>query len=83
MALRDLLEPYSRYCDLDIDRYFLTILSNEPPIYPLQYDLLSNSQPGINYPSEHVGAFVAQNWPPGVVNDEDQAYVPWAATQVS
>ena len=47
-----------------------------------QYDLLSNSEAGINYPSEHIGAFVAQNWPPGVVNNEDQAYVPWAATQV-
>lgn len=47
-----------------------------------QYDLLSNSQPGINYPGTHIGAFVAQDWPPGVVNDEDQAYVPEAATQV-
>ena len=47
-----------------------------------QYDLLSNSQPGINYPETHIGAFVAQDWPPGVVNDEDQAYVPEAATQV-
>jgi len=46
-----------------------------------KYDLLSNSEAGINYPSEHIGAFVAQNWPPGVVNNEDQAYVPWAATQ--
>merc|ERR1712110_1325481 len=48
----------------------------------LKYDLLSNSQPGINYPGTHIGAFVAQDWPPGVVNDEDQAYVPEAATQV-
>ena len=48
----------------------------------MQYDLLSNSQPGINYPGTHIGAFVAQDWPPGVVNDEDQAYVPEAATQV-
>merc|ERR1711936_967562 len=47
----------------------------------LKYDLLSNSQPGINYPGTHIGAFVAQDWPPGVVNDEDQAYVPEAATQ--
>ena len=38
----------------------------------LKYDLLSNSDPGINYPGTHIGAFVAQNWPPGVVNDEDQ-----------
>jgi len=47
----------------------------------LKYDLLSNSQPGINYPGTHIGAFVAQNWPPGVVNDEDQAYTEDAATQ--
>ena len=38
----------------------------------LKYDLLSNSDPGINYPGTRIGAFVAQNWPPGVVNDEDQ-----------
>ena len=45
--------------------------------------LLSNSQHGINYPStKHLGAFVAQDWPPGMTNDEDQAYVPWAAKQV-
>ena len=48
-----------------------------------QYDLLSNSDPGISYPATHIAAFVAQDWPPGVVNDEDQAYVPGAATQVS
>ena len=48
-----------------------------------QYDLLSNSEPGISYPATHIAAFVAQDWPPGVVNDEDQAYVPGAATQVS
>ena len=77
MALKALLEQYSRYCEI----YFLTMLANEPSMFS-QYDLLSNSQPGINYPSDHIGAFVAQNWPPGVVNDEDQAYVPWAATQV-
>jgi len=47
----------------------------------LKYDLLSNNQPGINYPSEHIGAFVAQDWPPGVVNNEQQSYVPYAATQ--
>ena len=37
-----------------------------------QYDLLSNSDPGITYPDTHIGAFVAQNWPSGLVNDEDQ-----------
>jgi len=48
----------------------------------LKFDLLSNSQPGINYPSDnHVGAFVARDWPPGVVNGELQAYVPEAAQQ--
>jgi len=46
-----------------------------------KYDLLSNSQAGINYPGQHIGAFVAQDWPPGVVNQEDQAYVPEAASQ--
>jgi len=53
-----------------------------PPGAILKYDLLSNSQPGINYPSgPHLGAFVAQDWPPGRVNDELQAYKPDAATQ--
>jgi len=52
-----------------------------PPGAILKYDLLSESQAGINYPSEHIGAFVAQNWPPGVVNNEQQAYTPSAATR--
>ena len=49
----------------------------------LQFDLLSNSQPGINYPGDHIAAFVAQDWPPGVVNNEDQSYTPAAASQVT
>jgi len=52
-----------------------------PPGAVLKYDLLSNSEPGISYPATHIAAFVAQDWPPGVVNEEDQAYVPGAATQ--
>jgi len=52
-----------------------------PPGAILKYDLLSNSESGINYPSDHIGAFVAQDWPPGVVNNEQQAYTPSAATQ--
>ena len=47
----------------------------------LKYDLLSNSQPGINYPNEHIGAFVPQKWPAGFVNNELQEYVPEAAFQ--
>ena len=80
MALKDLLEQYSRYCSKVLTPF--RPMSNEPSLITVQYDLLSNNQPGINYPSEHIGAFVAQDWPPGMVNDEDQAYVPWAATQV-
>jgi len=47
----------------------------------LKYDLLSNSQPGINYPGGNLGAFVPQTWPAGVVNHELQEYVPEAAVQ--
>jgi len=47
----------------------------------LKYDLLSNSQPGINYPGGNLGAFVPQLWPAGVVNNELQEYVPEAAVQ--
>merc|ERR1712183_505553 len=47
----------------------------------LKYDLLSNSQPGINYPRGNLGAFVPQTWPAGVVNHELQEYVPEAAVQ--
>jgi len=46
-----------------------------------KYDLLSNSDPGISYPDTHIGAFVAQNWPSGLVNEEDQEYTEDAATQ--
>jgi len=52
-----------------------------PPGAILKYDLLSNSQPGINYPGGHLGAFVPQQWPAGVVNNELQEYVPEAAVQ--
>jgi len=47
----------------------------------LHYDLLSNSQAGLNYPDgEHLGAFVAATMdsPP---NEEKQIYVPRAAFQ--
>ena len=46
-----------------------------PPGAKLMYDLLSNNQPGINYPSDHVGAFFKQVWPEAFVNQELQAYV--------
>jgi len=52
-----------------------------PPGAIFKYDLLSNSQPGINYPGGHLGAFVPQQWPAGVVNNELQEYVPEAAYQ--
>ena len=52
-----------------------------PPGVILKYDLLSNSQPGINYPNIHVGAFVAKKYPTGHVNNEKQKYVPEAAVQ--
>ena len=52
-----------------------------PPGVILKYDLLSNSQPGINYPNGHVGAFVPQKWAAGHVNHELQEYVPEAAVQ--
>ena len=52
-----------------------------PPGAMLKYDLLSNSQPSINYPNEHIGAFVPQKWPAGFVNNELQEYVPEAAFQ--
>jgi len=52
-----------------------------PPGAVLKYDLLSNSQPGINYPGGNLGAFVPQLWPEGVVNNELQEYVPEAASQ--
>jgi len=47
----------------------------------LKYDLLSNSDPGIDYPGDNLGAFVPQLWPAGVVNNELQEYVPEAAVQ--
>ena len=52
-----------------------------PPGTIFKYDLLSNSQPGLNYPGFHLGAFVPQTWPAGRVNRELQAYIPEAATQ--
>ena len=52
-----------------------------PPGAILKYDLLSNSQAGINYPGGNIGAFVPQLWPAGVVNNELQEYVPEAAVQ--
>ena len=52
-----------------------------PPGVILEYDLLSNSQPGINYPDNHLGAFVAQRWAAGHVNHELQEYIPEAAVQ--
>ena len=52
-----------------------------PPGAILKYDLLSNSQAGINYPGGNLGAFVPQLWPAGVVNNELQEYVPEAAVQ--
>ena len=52
-----------------------------PPGVILKYDLLSNSQPGINYPDNHLGAFVAQRWAAGHVNHELQEYIPEAAVQ--
>jgi len=52
-----------------------------PPGAILKYDLLSNSQAGINYPRGNLGAFVPQRWPAGKVNNELQEYVPEAAVQ--
>merc|ERR1719450_57178 len=52
-----------------------------PPGAVLKYDLLSNSQQGINYPGGNLGAFVPQLWPDGVVSNEFQVYVPEAAVQ--
>ena len=52
-----------------------------PPGLVLKYDLLSNSQPGLNYYGNHLGAFVPQTWPAGLVNNELQEYVPEAAYQ--
>ena len=47
----------------------------------MKYDLLSNTQPGINYPQGHLGAFVPQRWEAGHVNNELQEYIPEAAEQ--
>jgi len=46
-----------------------------------KFDLLSNSENGINYPGLHIGAFVPQAKPPGYVNNELQEYVVDAAVQ--
>lgn len=54
-----------------------------PPGAIFKYDLLSNSQPGINYPGFHLGAFVPQTWPQGLVNRELQEYLPGNARQDS
>ena len=52
-----------------------------PPGAKLVWDLLSRSEPGLSYPAGSLGVLVAQDWPPHVVNDEDQSYVPEAAVQ--
>lgn len=54
-----------------------------PPGTVFKYDLLSNSQPGINYPGFHLGAFVPRTWPQGLVNNELQEYKPENAHQES
>ena len=52
-----------------------------PPGVIFKYDLLSNSQPGLNYPGFHLGAFVPRRWGAGVVNHELQEYLPENAHQ--
>ena len=47
----------------------------------LKYDLLSNSQAGLNYQPGHLGAFVPKSYPAGRFNHELQEYVPQAAVQ--
>jgi len=75
----------SRFCCFT---FFVVVSSVELPDGPqgptgavLKYDLLSNSQSGIDYPEGHIGAFVPQLWPAAVVNGELQEYVPEAAVQ--
>ena len=47
-----------------------------------QFDLLSNVEEGLQYPEEpHLGVFTAQSRPARAVNEEDEEYVTWAATQ--
>ena len=47
-----------------------------------QFDLLSNGEAGLQYPEEpHLGVFTAQSRPARAVNEEDEEYVTWAATQ--
>lgn len=52
-----------------------------PPGAVLKYDLLSNSQPGINYPGGSLGVFVPRHQRAGAVNNELQEYVPENAAQ--
>ena len=51
-------------------------------IIMFQFDLLSNGEAGLQYPEEpHLGVFTAQSRPARAVNEEDEEYVTWAATQ--